>query len=345
MQFHPLSTVSLTDASKTYLSALVSKKAGDWSSALVELAQSETRSGVDVEVEGVHAAGGGGWRFEASSGEPALLLLAGGTGAYGWLQGLAVAAATGRRCTHLVWCVRQGADYEALKSRLPVASRDISISVHVTGNVVFSGETLLTDGGGLDGTFVTQSRKICGAKALALGSLTATLSSIFVGHWVWEKWLRALLGAPKGVFNYAVVQRLIPVLLVVSAMALSFFGFSLIRFQSTDVPHEKIALLFGETSSSSSSSSSSGGDQYDVNEQLIENGTASESLKIHNGRPNLIELICEEAKEAYAKNKTELVIAACGPEALVDAARSAVLACGGECEGVSLHFAGAESHW
>ena len=162
-EFHPLSVVcsSRIDGS-TYLSALVSTKAGNWSKALSKLADFEGHeSFLEVEVDGVHPVGGGDWSFrgsmqendndnDADLGQPAILLIAGGTGVYGWLQGLATSVASGRNGVHLIWCVTQEPDYEALSERLPV-NQDIRVTVYVTRGGVSGAQSLLGTGGDLVG--------------------------------------------------------------------------------------------------------------------------------------------------------------------------------------------------
>ena len=59
----------------------------------------------------------------------------------------------------------------------------------------------------------------------------------------------------------------------------------------------------------------------------------------------MAKLTCEGVVEARKSGKTELVVAACGPEALVEAVKRAVAASAKKTEGLTLHFAGAESHW
>ena len=66
---------------------------------------------------------------------------------------------------------------------------------------------------------------------------------------------------------------------------------------------------------------------------------------VHSGRPDLAKLIREGAEEARARGKSELVVAACGPEALVEAVKRAVTGNENKIEGVALQFSGAESHW
>ena len=92
-----ISTVCLPAAhSATELSVLVSSRAGDWSRALAALSQ-QSDSSFEVEVAGPFPTGGGEWSLSGEDSyccrgqEPALLLLAGGTGVTGWLPGLAAA--------------------------------------------------------------------------------------------------------------------------------------------------------------------------------------------------------------------------------------------------------------
>ena len=97
---HPLS-VAVSPRGAGF-SALVTASAGDWSTQLAALAGAGTGCRCEVEVAGPFLAGGGDWSLAT---EPALLLLAGGTGVWGWLPALTAADAGAGRMVHLVWCV------------------------------------------------------------------------------------------------------------------------------------------------------------------------------------------------------------------------------------------------
>ena len=94
---HPLSlttrkaSLSSSSAETNEMTAIVSSRAGDWSRKLAALAQghdskSNETPNFNVQVEGPFPFGGGAWSLDASlkgRDEPALLLLAGGTGVTG----------------------------------------------------------------------------------------------------------------------------------------------------------------------------------------------------------------------------------------------------------------------
>ena len=130
---HPFSVA--VSSNGTRLSALVAAGAGDWSTSLAALAQrmcsDDDGYEVSVEVTGPFAVGGGDWSLVH---EPALLLVAGGTGVFGWLPALASAdanAAAGR-LVHLVWCVKTEADYLALADRLPPRRAGVEVTIFIT---------------------------------------------------------------------------------------------------------------------------------------------------------------------------------------------------------------------
>ena len=137
---HPLSVGLPLNRNAAELSLLVSAQAGDWTRALVALSRPPSNR-FEVEVSGPYPAGGGRWSLcgDAGSGvdgqrEPALLLLAGGTGVNGWLPMLAATgdtAAGHRRFCHLVVCVQNEADYRALVERLP-SNGSVDVTVYVT---------------------------------------------------------------------------------------------------------------------------------------------------------------------------------------------------------------------
>ena len=60
------------------------------------------------------------------------------------------------------------------------------------------------------------------------------------------------------------------------------------------------------------------------------------------GRPDFAALVREAA---VGREKQRVVVAACGPEPMVAAARKAVAAARKDCRGVHLEFSGGESRW
>ena len=73
--------------------------------------------------------GGGNWSLLE---EPALLLLAGGTGVFGWLPALEEANVGGDRYVHLVWIVKTEADYRSIASKLPRKRSGVQVTIYVT---------------------------------------------------------------------------------------------------------------------------------------------------------------------------------------------------------------------
>ena len=63
------------------------------------------------------------------------------------------------------------------------------------------------------------------------------------------------------------------------------------------------------------------------------------------GRPSFDALVREAAQGLEEAAPRRLVVAACGPAALVNAARKAVAAARKECRGVRIEFAGGDSAW
>eukprot|EP00520_Triparma_pacifica_P018179 CAMPEP_0118671024 /NCGR_PEP_ID=MMETSP0785-20121206/21781_1 /TAXON_ID=91992 /ORGANISM="Bolidomonas pacifica, Strain CCMP 1866" /LENGTH=566 /DNA_ID=CAMNT_0006565881 /DNA_START=392 /DNA_END=2092 /DNA_ORIENTATION=+ len=351
-EFHPLSVVSSSriDGS-TYLSALVSTKVGNWSKALSKLADFEGHgSFLEVEVDGVHPVGGGDWSFRGSMqeidndndvdlGQPAILLIAGGTGVYGWLQGLATSVASGRRCVHLIWCVTQEPDYEALSERLPV-NQDIRVTIYVTQGGISGAQSLLGNGGDLVGKFVTKRRKREGMASLAFQILLATLAPMAVGRWVWEEWMAPRVGKANSTLNYAITHRLLPIILVAFTMKIVFIAFTTMPTSANNV---------NATSPEDESEESSLMERMrtDRIKYATEKSTSSHHHEMEFGRPNIADVITKEIEEARSIGRTSLVVAACGPNALVSAARSAfeVASKNNRNKGFEMQFTGSESQW
>ena len=141
---HPLSLtirkanlLSSSPPGMSEMAAVVSSRAGDWSQKLYTLVQDHERmhnkaADLHVQVEGPFPSGGGAWSLDTSlkgQDEPALLLLAGGTGVTGWLPGLMRLAGQQRQC-HLVWVVKTPGDYAALP--LPSARGGLQITIFFT---------------------------------------------------------------------------------------------------------------------------------------------------------------------------------------------------------------------
>ena len=70
-----------------------------------------------------------------------------------------------------------------------------------------------------------------------------------------------------------------------------------------------------------------------------------EGHTVRKGRPDTDALVLAAAAGLEAQALTHLVVAACGPTALVEAARNAVAAARKEDHGVRIDFHGSDSRW
>jgi NAD(P)H-flavin reductase len=313
---------------------------------------------------------------------PALLLLAGGTGVSAWLPSLEPRAVRDRgsrqRHLHLVWCVQSVEDYQALASRLPEQAHGVTVAVYVTRanpglNSLSIGATeSAADGGDAPTTALPTCYPPQGEGSVAFVSLAATLVGLGVGHWGWN-YVEAALGLPRvptdagwahqTLLGYSLSRRCLPVALTVASMAATTAACSLAlayartfssprrRRPSTELgavaisPEQPQEPLFTAASSSSpsfpSSSSSPPGDFADA---AVAGGGAGVAARhqMHSGRPDFDTLV----REATAGiEKRRLVVAACGPQTLLQAARKAVVAAQKECPGVRIEFCCGESAW
>ena len=345
-EFHPLSMFTMVVDDTLQLSTLVSANAGNWSRDLVELAKSG-RESLNIDVEGLFPVGGGNWSFERrleGEGEPeGLLLFAGGTGIGGFLQGVNVAAATGRKIVHLVWCVKELADYENLARRLPICQDIIAVTIFVTGEMVKGSHDQLYKRSELlkDTKFFLKGGTLEGANHSVLAVLAPTVLSLVVGHWVWETWLASNLGLSDSLLTYVIVKRFFPILLVVATMA---FVFATISFRTDrgvlttdlDGENENDALL-GKALSTC---------QYDDTALLGQ--IAGLGHEIKQGRPCISDMIVQQCKIVKASNASKLVISACGPIRLVKAVEKEVESIAEDCrrdESVALTYFGPVSLW
>ena len=158
------STTNSTTSTTTVVSALIATTAGDWSKQLADLSRAEGEDGEDgggtssdrnssgassfqVELVGPFHAGAGDWSLYE---EPALLLVAGGTGVFAWLTPALTEAEHNNqkkkkkngRYVHLVWIVKTEGDYLALKDRLPpraVAQVTVFVTRSAAGATAESG--------------------------------------------------------------------------------------------------------------------------------------------------------------------------------------------------------------
>jgi hypothetical protein len=132
-EVHPF-TVATFPSSSSIVTALITAKGGDWTLELAALAATNGDGGSELEVDlyGPFESGGGDWSLIY---EPALLLVVGGTGIFGYLPAFSVeyvSAMHRNRFLHLVWCVKTMADYRELAEKLPSQDRGVMITILVT---------------------------------------------------------------------------------------------------------------------------------------------------------------------------------------------------------------------
>lgn len=371
-EWHPLSVTVSANSAEQELSVVVSARAGNWSRALATLAQPATS--FDVEVAGPFPFGGGGWSLSGESRQPALLLLAGGTGVTGWLPMLL--AATGRpvrygavhQMVHLVWCVRNEADYACLAARLP-SDRGIKITVYVTQAT----DEALTSQAGSGERAWAAARLPQQACSPLLVSLAAALVGLVVGYWMYlatdllsrlsldTSWLHQTLA------GYAVTRRLFPIGLIALSMVLTTSVCNRVFAHLTCAPSKRCRPTDMETSAISSrqapqqqlplfTSVSSSAQRLafappppPVPQQGGCTGAGGvaddEGHTVRKGRPDTDALVLAAAAGLEAQALTHLVVAACGPNALVEAGRNAVAAARKEYHDVRIEFHGSDSRW
>ena len=344
------------------LTLVVSAQAGDWTRALVGLAESPTRS-FEVDVAGPYPFGGGGWSLseECSDGsqEPPLLLVAGGTGVTGWLPALASAGANGRRC-HLVWCVQNEADYRALSGWLP-SHHGIEVTIHITRAAAADGPLLsspLTQPANAESATRASSRSRQGS-SLAWLSLTVTLVGLVVGYWGC-RYVLAMLDLPRvppevgwlhqTLAGYTLTRRCLPIILIAVSMvvATAVCGRILPHLLAcvptratcptdtelgTVTPHQTQQALLSSVPSV----------QVQQQQQRCEGDVAFATRHdVRAGRPDLHALVRAAVRGAVTQR---LLVAACGPATLVESARKAVVAARRESPGVHVEFCGSDSRW
>tara|TARA_B110001452_G_C15228428_1_gene425708 strand:- start:346 stop:2553 length:2208 start_codon:yes stop_codon:yes gene_type:complete len=375
-EWHPLSVTTPADGSEAALCVVVSVRAGDWSRALADLCSKPATASFDVELDGPFAFGGGSWSLSGEGGcQPPLLLLAGGTGVTGWLPALAAAAASssssssGRPC-HLVWCVQDRADYLALAKRLPPVGGGVRVTVYVTRAATSgAGGPLAIDAPvGERAWAATRPRpRRCSTSAAA--SLAAALVGLVVGFWGWsyvvdamslprvapdDGWLHQTLS------GYTISRRCLPIVLIVASMVIATATCRWVcacapskRCHPTDTelcaasPQQQPqqALFTGVSSSAPGAWAAQAPPPRQGS--TGDGAAAADSAgghEVRSGRPDVDALV----RAATAGLKTcHLVVAACGPPALVETARKAVVAARKErhSHGVLIEFSGSDSRW
>jgi ferredoxin-NADP reductase len=315
---HPLSLTLTCDGGGAG-AAVVTAQAGDWSRALVALA--ETQEGFEVEMAGPFGFGGGGWSLLEREPGTRLLLLAGGTGVTGWLPGLAHCR---RRACHLVWCVQTAADYAALAERLPPGGGGVDVTVFVTRAAPDAPLQSLQSRASLRGRAsvpALASPASSSAELVALGAALAGLVACYWGYGLHSP------GGGGGVASYIWNERCLPIVYVGLSMVLGVaVGSSVLACARARgrADTEKDPLL--PTQEDREGGSGSGGAHV-----------------VRSGRPDLDALV-RAAASAAAEEQQRLVVAACGPVALVRAAERSVAAAR-RVSGVHVEFSGTESRW
>ena len=398
---HPLSVaVSSSDGG---LSALVAAGAGDWSTSLATLARtmpSDSGHEVQVEVIGPFAVGGGDWSLVH---ERALLLVAGGTGVFGWLPALASADAnaTGGRLVHLVWCVKTEADYLALANRLPPRRAGVRVTIFITratssslvvgdhtpaapdveSNVTLTSDQLREEevnAGLLSSTEEKyQEREWAalrsdssrgsgpskgGTSTLPVwdmwASLFATFCALTVGYWGWGYMTEDLLGSSSTLIGYALWKRSLPIALISASLVVATTLASRISFILSRRGHDHD----GTSAAAPNTADGNGERAQHEGISLLALGADGEAgdHDVRAGRPDLAALVRTAAAAAAAavaggtaapdpgwqRNASRrLVVAACGPAELVEAARNAVESVRKEGGHLELRFSGTDSRW
>ena len=383
---HPLSVAVSSSGSK--LSALVAAGAGDWSMSLASLVHSIGADEVQVEVTGPFAVGGGDWSLVR---EPALLLVAGGSGVFGWLPALALAdaSAAAGRMVHLVWCVKTEADYRALETKLPRRRAGVQLTVFVTkgrdsslttGGHTAAGlsingaaygaasqdkhheegksNTALPGGFGDDvgerelaalrtGGVVGSSEDGSGSSSVVQPSvsLCATICALAVGYWGWQFVKEDLLETSTTLMDYTLCWRTLPIALILASLVVATMAASRI-FEGASKGRKDGSAAAGANGPAEGER----GEYEGISQLELGAGDAAGDHDVRAGRPNLAVLVRTAAAAAAAGGRRRnpaqrLVVAACGPAELVEAARNAVGCVRKEGCRVRLHFSGTDSRW
>jgi hypothetical protein len=374
---HPLSIARIDSADGvTECTFVISSWAGDWTRALGATLPTQTATAaVEVEVAGPFPFGGGSWSLvappdcgngSASGGAGvALLLIAGGTGVTGWLPMLASAGSAGRRC-HLIWCVQSVADYRSLASWLPAKDSQTEVTVFVTRSERFASEAPPCEAGidecahSVAGAPQQDIRSSSPAVLSAVAVLAATLAGLLVGY-VCGRWVHGQkqFTLAMTLAGYTLLQRVLPVVLTAAATAVTAEVSCLVLGSCSAAKRgprrhrtEPLPLLSDGQPIPQGDLSAAALPQLAPIDPVVytpSRGTdAVGDRLLREGRPDLVELV---RKEAAAPDLKCLVVAACGPARLVQAARMAVAAASkeriksGGGGAVRIVFSGSDSEW
>eukprot|EP01043_Picozoa_sp_COSAG02_P044332 COSAG02_NODE_3950_length_5995_cov_2.769674_2_plen_755_part_00 len=379
---HPLSVAVSADSNT--LSALVTAGAGDWSLELAKLSNATDRGSCLVEVTGPFPVGGGDWSLAE---EPALLLVAGGTGLVGWLPALSTLTSSAERLVHLVWCVKTHSDYLSLRERLPAGmANTVRISVYITRHgattaacdALDSSLQLADDDKGFDlseecghdtwmGASSTATRAGTVSSARIERSLRAWVSlfaawtalAVVFGGWAY---IKAQLGRPRSLIYYSAWWRALPIVLTLSSLIVTAAIGSYVcrvclrrkpkygRVQLRDracIDQPSQALLSQAVDVEGIHETARGTQQTEGSPLFRSFDTDSATAHaLQTGKPDLAALVRSVAACMLTqRERTRLVVAACGPVGLVKAVQHAVASVRSDGCPVNICFSGTDSTW
>ena len=380
---HPLSVAVSADSNT--LSALVTAGAGDWSLELAKFSNATNRGerSCEVEVTGPFPVGGGDWSLAE---EPALLLIAGGTGLLGWLPALSNLSSSAERSVLLVWCVKTDSDYRALRQRLLGMGNAVRVTVYITRPVATTNAldsshevsptrpgTLTNDDAGFDlsgkcgyetwmggssmATRPDSEAKVTTERSLwAWVSLSAACSALAIGFWGWA-YIEGQLERPRTLVYYTVWWRALPIVLTLSSIFVTtvigtYICKSCSRRQA-ELPNRAFVdqssqALLSQASDVVDICETAQGGQRTQRSPLFRfaNKDIAIGHALHTGKPDLVAIVRSMAASLPTqRDRTRLVVAACGPVGLVEAAQHAVATVRSETCHMNICFSGTDSTW
>jgi len=378
-EVHPF-TVATFPSSSSIVTALITTKGGNWTRELKALAATDGDGGSELEVDlyGPFESGGGDWSL---INEPALLLIVGGTGIFGYLPAFAaeeVSAMNKNRFLHLVWCVKTMADYRELAAMLPSQDRGVMITVFVTdghSRVDVVGDSCVNDATaaseapcvnaecqsdfGIEGSRCQEmmdnidrpEKYIDCQRPEAFASLATALSGLAFIRWGWTGISTVLLPIkPSSLMSYMLWWRLMPVVYVLAVVTI------------TTVLGSWLANLLTRRNRGAESFLSSNGGRSPVDlmnycgegeshradvQECDDNACPRDECGRHfqAGRPDLTTLVRSAAESAARRMAGRLMVVVCGPTTLLQSSQNAVTLIREEGCGVRLCFSGTDSSW
>ena len=209
--------------------------------------------------------------------------------------------------------------------------------------------------------------------SLAPVSLAATLVSLPIGHWGWES-IAHLMDLPKfpqsagswlhtTLIGYTLSRRCLPIALIIASIVVMIAVCRCIVARSRRRASSRHSCCWPTSCTTPDMElgamsprrepqqplfmSPSSSAQRPLVQSVSSTGASAvadeEGHDVRAGRPDLSGLLREAT--AGLENKQLVVVAACGPTTMVEAARKAVAAARKECRGVRLEFSGSESKW